>query len=221
MAVVHDADSNSGEVTATSATWAHTVTGSSTGIRVSVHWTSGADPTGVTFNGVALTHVGGDSASGKKVDHWFLAGAATGTHDIVVTFAASTNFVAAASSFTGVDQGTPTSGFTSAQGFDATPTLAVTSAVGDMVVDGTTPSGAATAAGGQTEEYNVFTASIPAMGSRKGGAASVTMAWTAPNNAWTIAAFNIKAAAAGPTAAQEMPAIYQALSGTIIGRVDA
>lgn len=204
-AVAFDAASNSGEVTCstTPQTFSHTVTGSNPFIRVTVTYVTGQTVSAVSYNGTALVTAGAASEFGKGVHlwKWDMANGAvpTGAHTVSVTMTGTVACIIGAASYTGVDQTTPVSGYTATTGFDVTPTINVTSAVGDLVVDGVATPGATTVDASQTQEMNVFTSTYMGGASREAGAASVTMSWTAPNNAWAIAAMNIKAAAGGTT----------------------
>jgi hypothetical protein len=88
----------------------------------------------------------------------------------------------AVSSFTGVHQTTPLgTPATATGGVGTTPTVTVTAATGDLVVDfmGTKETtGNKTAGAGQTERWDGFNGDADGAGSTEAGAASVVMNWT-------------------------------------------
>lgn len=121
-----DAASNSGyQAAASTYNWNHTWTGSSLGIGVDVEILSvpGTTVTSVTFNGVALLFVVGQSTittSLGRVESWAatasqLGGLAAGTYSIVVTLSASVASAGTAASYTGIHQTSPTEGAAGSQ----------------------------------------------------------------------------------------------------------
>jgi len=160
-------------------------------VRVAVRSESGAAQwvSGITFGGVALT-MGSRSraAAGASAEIWYLIAPAVSTADVVVTLeAAEDAIIGEAQNFTGVNQVTAigdTSEYDNA-GDDA-PTVDVTSASGQMVLDalGTYDSptvAATTAGGGQTQDSNLTetgsTGQIRLSTSHEAGAGTVTMSW--------------------------------------------
>ncbi|KKL74013.1 hypothetical protein LCGC14_2069150, partial [marine sediment metagenome] len=112
-----------GKVTGTSLTFSLTVdAGSNQVLLVTVSNTSSADPTGVTFNGDALTLVGiGDDV--RRTTYWYKVGPTVTTGDVVVSISGSTDVIASAQPYVNVDQSDPIGGFsidfgTDAAGFD-------------------------------------------------------------------------------------------------------
>jgi hypothetical protein len=94
----------------------------------------------VTWNSGAMAQVGTDilvNANGEacRAAFYGLANPGTGTHNVTVNLSGNQGAVFGAISFTGVNQTTPTGGFTS-NIFTATPaSLPVTTIEGDLVVD--------------------------------------------------------------------------------------
>jgi hypothetical protein len=139
--------------------------------------------TGVTYNGASLTKIW-DQLSGTNNERhtgWYKVAPDTGAHDIVVTYSAvEDEMIVGGMSFNGVDQSTPVGTANSNTGTTATSTVNVTSAAGDLVVDGTyTGRSTITVGAGQTsrwEEENVG-GNFSGGGSEEAGAASVTMSW--------------------------------------------
>lgn len=118
MAIAVDAVSNSGDLTSvSSATWSHTTSGSNRILVVGanargVKSDTNTTVTGVTYNGVALTKIRGDTSdSGDtfrgRSELWYLIAPATGAHNVVVTYTGTVTATGCgAISLTGVIQGT-------------------------------------------------------------------------------------------------------------------
>jgi len=117
MAIAFDATTYGGFATATSLTFAHTVTGSDTLLLVGVQGDSATDAiTGVTYNAVGMTLVAKIQHSpptGRWIYLFRLAGAATGAHNVVISSSGSIFIQGFAASYTGVDQTTPIDSFNS------------------------------------------------------------------------------------------------------------
>ncbi len=96
-------------------TFSHTVgAGSNQCLVVGVSNTGGAEPTGVTYSGEAMTKVGDVSVGSTGTSSiWRKTGPATGANDVVVTFAGSVDIVAGADTINNVDQSNPTGLFVS------------------------------------------------------------------------------------------------------------
>lgn len=141
MAIAIDTVSNSGDLTSvSSATWAHTCTGSNLILVVGVNnrgvnSNTNTTVTGITYNGVALTKIRADQAeSGDtyrgRSELWYLINPTTGSSlNIVATFTGSVVATGCgAISLTGVIQGTGAidahNGFTGTT--DTTPSVNVT-----------------------------------------------------------------------------------------------
>lgn len=142
-----------------------------------------------------------------RVQGFWLKNPATGTNTVAVTFSAAVTFKAGgAVSMTSVDQTTSEGAEAGGTG-TGNPTTTVTSAVNELVVDGTgcnlivnSPT-AATVGGGQTQRWNVDQGGngVICAGSTEAGAASVAMDWTTDDvNDWGISGISAKAASATP-----------------------
>ena len=126
IVVTYDANSNSGYQTAVSGlTWNHTCTGTNGFIGVDIEFLSVNNTvSSVTYNGVALNFIGAQNVVGGtgRVESWGLAGPATGTNAVSVTFA-STLVTGAASgtavSYYNVNQSSPTEAFNGNSGINA------------------------------------------------------------------------------------------------------
>lgn len=191
MALNFDAASNSGYKTASgSYNWSHTCTGTERCLVVGVAMLSvaGSSVSGITYNGVALTRIGFvASVSGAiRSELWRLIAPATGAHSIAVTLSASLDSAACASSFTGVNQTTPTEAANTASATNvgaADATVDVTTLTdNDLVIDMVATSDTAITVGsGQTQRGNVTgTLGSGAMSTEaKASHGAVTMSWTA------------------------------------------
>jgi hypothetical protein len=199
---------------ATSLTWSHAVaSGSNTALFVGISIESGGgSSTGVTYGGTAMTLVG-RSAGTHVVEIWRLLAPTVGTANIVASFNGTIQVVGGAAAFDGVNQTTPTGTFVGAGGTSTTPSVAVGSAAGELVIDvlygndGPT----ATVGSGQTAQWNLATGSgngkARGGGSTEAGAASVTMSWTLSSSLeWRIGGVSIKPAANSAPSATNLSA---------------
>lgn len=190
-------DSGSGS----SLTFAHTCSGSN---RLLVVWVSYYDsfdtPTGVTYNGVAMTAIPSSTAANGdyKIAGYYLINPATGTNNVVISFTGSMFDIGAGSvSFTDAHQTTPLGTAVTATGTSTTPSVTVSSAAGEIVLDGLVivHSGTLTVDGSQTQQWkaNTGNAFIKYAGSTEGGAASTTMSWSnSTSQAWAAGAVPVK-----------------------------
>lgn len=107
MAIAIDTTSNAQEASgATSKTFSHTCSGSNRVLVVSVIASATGDPSGVTYNSVALTKAV-SSNTPFNTSIWYLANPATGANNIVVSFGSSTKFGVGAISLTGCNTDSP------------------------------------------------------------------------------------------------------------------
>jgi hypothetical protein len=105
MAIAFDANSQAqGGNPSSSFSWSHTCTGSNLMLVVSVMSNTAADPTGITYNGVAMTKGKTGTDANRNCSIWYLANPATGANTVAVTWAGSTAYPAgSATSYTGCD----------------------------------------------------------------------------------------------------------------------
>ena len=208
MAVAFDAASSGSVGSSASLTFAHTCTGTNLALIVDVTYyhTAARSVSGVTYAGVAMTSIGGITRTGfnMRTEQWKLSAPANGANNVVITMDGTTSEIqAGAISATGAHQTTAslTGTQATAQGNSTTPSVAVTSATNEMVVDSVVADGPGsfTAGTGQTSRWSLPTG-IGGAGSTEAGAASVTMSWTITSGEWAICGVSIKeAAAAGGT----------------------
>lgn len=212
--IAPDADSNSTYQAASSSySWNHTCTGSNRYLVVGVSMLSLAQTvTALTYNGVAMTFLGAqNSVSGAaRVEMWGLIAPSTGSNTIAVTLSGSIASEANATSFTGVDQTTPTEGFNSAQATnvgaaDATVNVTVSTTQAFVIDQVATDDTAITVGAKQISRNNVTGAGGSGASSTEGPSApaTVTMSWTnvAALATWSIAAVALRpvqSVSAGP-----------------------
>lgn len=188
-------------------TWAHTCAGSDRILLVKVaHYDSSDTVSSVTYGGVALTAVpGASTANGQyRIGWYYLLAPGAGTANIVVTVTGSVfDFGGAGLSLTGVHQTVPFGTPVTATGTDTTPTVTVSSAADELVVDGLViiHSGTLSVGAGQTQRWNAIATFgfIKYAGSTEVGAASTTMSWSnSSSQTWAIVAVPIKPTVGAP-----------------------
>ena len=202
MAIAFDAASSASGNSVSSLTWSHTCTGADLILIVGVSWFGSARTvSGVTYAGTALTSVGSANSGGQKMEIFRLVAPATGANNVVVTMSSAGETVAGAHSYTGVDSTTPLGTFASAIGG---PTVDVTSATDEVVVDCASMDNLLTVGAGQTQRWNISLGGglTSGAGSSEPGAATVTMSWSGtPTFAWSIGGVSMKPVGAGVEAA--------------------
>lgn len=107
MAIAFDATTTSSLGSAvTSITFSHTCTGSNRILFVCTANNGGANVTGVTYNGVAMTNIWGALSNGapSKSYLWYLIAPATGANNVVVSLSASVSVIAKVVSYTWASQ---------------------------------------------------------------------------------------------------------------------
>ena len=207
---------------ATSLTWSHTVGSGSNRILIVDISTRHSDAvTSVTYDGLALQLIGaeGDVGNEAHIEMWDLVAPPVGTGNIVVALNSSQTISAGAVDFFGVNQSTPLGTFASAEPTTATPSVIVSSAPGDLVIDAVAIQASETLTGpgsGQTQLWNYSTGTgsndCVGGGSTAPGAASVTMSWTASGSANTaIGAVSLIAA---PATGSVSGTVYEDVAGT-------
>src|SRR5262249_2097339 len=153
------------------------------------------------YAGMAMTSLGTETNTMKNVSvaMYYLVAPPTGQSTVVVTFRGDVpSALGGSASFTGVDQTTPTSGFTATVGHDQPPPASImvpsrsTDIVLDTVVIDSNPSNI-TVSTGQTQRW-MMKQGIWGAGSTRPGAASDTMTWTQTGmpDDWAIAATSIR-----------------------------
>jgi uncharacterized repeat protein (TIGR01451 family) len=155
---------------APSFTITHTTSGTNTlllvGVSLNISGNTGANVSGITYNGIPLTFVGAhnDSATTPtmRVEIWSLVGPATGTYNIVTSFflpggTGSVGAVVGANTFTGVDQYQPLRTFVSSSGAAGTYSmLDIPSGINEYAMDVLAAAGSITITG-----YTTGSGSVP------------------------------------------------------------
>ncbi len=184
--------------------WSHTVNTSSNrilivGISMGATLPS-AHPT-VTYGGVALTKLSGIPGEGSNATTtylYYLVSPLSGANNVIVTNKdlSTVNFACGSISYSGVNQDTPWGTAVTGKGADSTPTITVTSAIGDVVVAVLSAEGISTIApgAGETEQWDDNLTSITGGGYTQAGAASVVMSPTSTTTDWTLVGASLKPA---------------------------
>lgn len=156
-------------------------------------------PTGVTVNGNAATELGTLRTEGNTQFNslWGFVNPTSGTYNIVVTLDNSANALSCgAAVFYNVNQTTPCTNFASGTG----DTLNVTSATGNMVVNGfvTWPENTYTPGAGQTQVYQLNDnpgdpGTITSM-SYKAGSTTTALSWTPSSTSPSMTGCNVNKA---------------------------
>ena len=131
MAIAFDAGSAADGATGTSQTLSHTVTGSDTILWVGGFSNNSSIPSGATFNGTTMTgsvsQLNNSPNGNESLQLFYLPAAATGTHNIVVTWSSSNpNPSVSGASFTGATQSAVTEGTNIQNGTATSVTCSIT-----------------------------------------------------------------------------------------------
>lgn len=217
-AVAHNATTTTvHSPTTQTSTHSHTVAGADNVLIVSVTRDATVSVSTITYAGQALSPLPSCTVTPTdgfgRTEIWFKTAPASGTNSIVVTLSAASTAFVRATSFTGASTTAVAADFgcTTATGTSTAPSVAVTSAGGEMVYDALgvsiTASETATAGSGQTERGNTtFSNQIIGASSTEIGAASVTMSWTLSDaKPWALAGVRIKASGPPDTQAPTTP----------------
>ncbi len=212
-ALAVDAVSSSACTSCTSLTWSHTTSGSNRGLTVGGHYfDSDSAITGITYAAVGMTAVPSSFADNGdySVEQYSLIAPATGANNVVISASATmTELNGGAISFTDANQTTLVGTAGTATGTSTTPSVTVSSAADEIVVDSVTiaHSGTFSVGAGQTQRWNAISAGwTKYAGSTEPGAATTPMSWNnSASQAWAISAVSVKpVAGAAPTASNRM-----------------
>jgi len=178
-------------------------------VGVSINNDGNERVTTLTYGGTALTQIGSqNNGNGSRVEIWSLVAPPTGTANVVATFNNRVDERAGMGvvTFTGVDQTTPTSGFTSDSDESSTASITISSALDELAFAALTSieqSSSSPSPGSGVSGLWSFRRGSPlaSAGGTKVGAVSVDMSWTLNNSKkWAIAGLSIKPSAAVSTA---------------------
>ncbi len=216
MAVTIDNTTTENDLRSETVTVSHLTSGTNRMMLVTINYlTHTGKPASMTYNGVSLTKEREIENVGLQIGTqlWSLAAPATGTNDLVITnddsdgtdgIACVYTFNGSAGTISGTDDN---SGDTSTQD----PTIDITSAVGDMVIDVVSVAeggvGTYTVGSGQTEVWNGKSAGVGAFGlsSYEAGASTVTMDWSTSdtNDIWINIGTSVNAGTQPPDFVQK------------------
>jgi hypothetical protein len=225
VTIVHDATTSTSGSAAT-VTQSHTV-GTTQGNRilvVGVSFRSAAaqSVSTITYGGQSLTRLSfTNTGTYHRAELWYLVNPPTGANNVVVTFSASVAYIVGISSYYNVHQTTPFGTAATATGNSTSASVAVTSAVGDLVVDvveKNKDNEAITAGANQTQRWNRVNSTSGldniGAGSSEAGAATVTMSWSwSTARVWAIVAAPLKPAS---SATVTFASLTDAVRGTAL-----
>jgi hypothetical protein len=186
--------SNSSGTSVSTLSWSHTVLSNVDRlliVTISSYKSAGTpSTTSVSFGSESLLKLT-ESASGNQLSEiWYLKSPTTITANISINCQSETYIVAGATNYYNVDQITTFQTPVSANGsYPTNPSVAVTSAVGNLVIDSLSYGidADSTVGAGQTQIYNAHATSIRGSASRESGASLVTMSWTLDSDAnWIL-----------------------------------
>jgi hypothetical protein len=200
MALAVDAFSSGTAGNSTTVSWSHTCTGSDRYLRVGVSiWQFGGETvSSVTYNGVALSQLSTADTGNAHAELWHLIAPDTGTNTVLVTLSGTPQgIVAGAVSFTDAHQTTPAGTAVTATGTSSAPSVAASSASGELVQDVVCIDnvGNLSVGAGQTARWNTTTGGgwADGGGSTEPGDATVTMNWSSTGSgAWAIIACPVR-----------------------------
>ena len=206
--ITFDATSTSYSSGTSSLSWSHTVgSNDSRLLIVGVSVGTTTNVSSVTYGGVSLTRLTyKDNGSQNRTELWYLKNPSSGAANIVVNMASSAMLTAGAISWYNVDQDTTFGTPVTASGSSQTPTVNVSSASDEVVVDAVAGHidmsvGTMSVGSGQTQRWNrTQTESLmhgeTAGGSSEPGASTTTMSWSLSaggmSYSWSISAVSIK-----------------------------
>ncbi len=193
----------------TSTTWSHTIAGENRLLLVGASLGSGPDTGKVlaaSFNGVGLSSlalVHSNNQNSGYVQLFYLVNPPIGTFTVELSSNLPADLLGGSLSFIGVNQTTPVSGLQTAYGYSTTPSIAVTSKPGDMVVS-TVANGSDILGSDQTTRWiqiwssgtgasNVAQATAP-------GASLVNTTYTVIDDWWGIIGINLVTTGTSPPA---------------------
>lgn len=210
-ALAVDAATSSACYGCSSLSWSHTVSGADRCLLVAPTRYDTADALATpTYNGVSMTLVpsSGLTSGNREVALYSLIAPATGANNVQVTSTpgVATELTGGAVSFTDCHQTTPTGTAVTGSGTSATPSVNVSSAATEIVLDNLSifHDGTLTVGAGQTQRWNAIGVGGFAKyaGSTETGAGTTTMSWSnSTSQAWAISAVAVKPTGAASSSA--------------------
>jgi hypothetical protein len=174
--------------------------------------------TSVTYNGTSMTSAGfrasNDQTAGG-VHMFYLVNPDSGNNTVLVTVNTASDIEAGSVSFSNVNQNSPVRNFTSNVGDSTSPSLTISSATNNMVVDGTS-SGGTFSASSQTQRWNrnqnQATAGGNGASSTAAGASSVNMGYTAVIDWWAVVGLDVVVAGGSGTSTKTQTGVTRILA---------
>jgi hypothetical protein len=222
MGILLDAVTVGEGASVNSISFSHTCTGSDLAAIAAISYRKNVDTfiDDVLYNSVSFTAVPGGSTNDGGIYYTallYLVAPTTGTNTFDVVFGGSAVFDAGVAilTLTGVDQSAPLGTAAIANGDSTTPSVTVSAATGDLIIDSLCieHAGTLSVGAGQTSRVNNVAAAgfIKNAVSTEPGATSVTMSWSdTVGGQWALAAVPIKPkAAAGSGSVPVIQAQYR------------
>lgn len=193
-------------------TFSHTTSGSNRVLVVGFVIYAGGSftVTGITYNGVAMTAIPSSAITGTyAVGLYGLIAPASGANTVSISVSGNVEIGFGAMSFTGADQTTPFGTANTATGTSTTPSVTVSSASGEIVVDTGQifHSGTLSVGGGQTSRWSSISTGgwVKHFGSTEPGDTSVTMSWSnTTSQDWALSAVPVKPVSAAGTTIRQL-----------------
>ena len=157
---------------------------------------AGTSPSGITYNGVAMTSHADSAMGSERISTWYLVAPATGSNTITLAGEGSLTAIHA-TSYYGVNQSSPVGTLATSNASSTAPTVNVTGDNTSLIYGtvGSNGGGTATVGAGQTERLTtanterLSTSTEPEVG-------TTTMSWTLSSSvSWQTQAFAIKSSA--------------------------
>ncbi len=146
-----------------------------------------------------MTFQGSATNGTVRTEMWYLKAPPSGVHNVVVVSPNASDVTATSTSFTGVSQTTSLGTAVTGLGTGTAPSLTVSSAIGEPVVDimgatgSTTPTAGTSQIARQTNNTSTGFNSVVLGSSTQAGSASLTMSWTIASGDWAHVAAAVKA----------------------------
>lgn len=174
--------------------WSHSCAGTNRLLFVIAKTTNDTGAPTATYNSVGMTQAWTNTQGVYRSTGFYLVAPATGSNTVAITTDGNNN-AGGAVSFTGAHQTVPIGiPNTNAGAFSDAPTVDISAATGDIVIDGLTMgTSSLTVGSGQTERINNVQFGTTLGSSIEAGATTVTMSWSAgASQSWTIGGVAIK-----------------------------
>lgn len=194
-------------------TWSHTCSSTDRFLLIGVsYYTAAATISALTYNGVALTVVPSSTVTiGQYTSTLYsLIAPDSGSNTVSITFTATVyDFGAGAIAFSGAHQTTPLGTAATASNTSTTPSVNVTAASGELVIDTLTivHTGTLTVGADQTQRWNGVSSigHIKYASSSEDGVATTTMSWSnSTSQAWALSSVAVKPVASAAAGVRQL-----------------